>query len=515
MRAEIDSLVDVVFGTADARASAVAVADAGTSLSYADLATDVAGVATTLARAGIKPGDRVIVQFPNSVDFVRAHFGVLAAGCVSVPVDAGAPATTVTAIARDSQSAAACIFGGAPAIVAEQLTRNGVRFVQTFGENVAPQWRAEGATSRAAIRPGRGDDLACILYTTGSTGSPKGVPLRHRHVIAAIENIRQYLRYTPDDREVVILPVSHSFGLGHLYCNLRSGGAVRLEPGMAKVGRVLRQLQEFGATGFPGTPLGFGLLIDRYTDAFRELARRLRFIVINSAPLPPARAKQLRDLLPETELHVYYGLTEASRSTFICLNNVPPSHFRSVGKPMRNVDLRVEDAAGLPVPAGVSGQVSIAGPTVPEEYWNSPSETAHGFKDGRLITGDLGYVDEQGFLFLNGRLKDQINVGGLKVTPQQVEHVLEAHPSVAEAAVTGVQWPPGSEDEIVVALVVRERGTTGDIAEPLRDACRRELEPHKVPARFFAVDALPRAETGKLVRPKVRQLAERMITGAA
>jgi long-chain acyl-CoA synthetase len=146
--------------------------------------------------------------------------------------------------------------------------------------------------------------VASLMYTTGTTGQAKGVQLTHENVLTALENISNFVGYTPNDREVVVLPLSHNFGLGHVYCNLLKGGAVYTEPGLARAGRVLKALRNFGATGFPGTPLGFGMLMDQFGPALAEYGQQLRFIVINSAPLPPERTTQLQRLLPRTDIMV-------------------------------------------------------------------------------------------------------------------------------------------------------------------------------------------------------------------
>jgi long-chain acyl-CoA synthetase len=327
-------------------------------------------------------------------------------------------------------------------------------------------------------------------------------------VLSALRNICDFVGYTPDDREVVILPLSHNFGLGHVYCNLMSGGAVYLEAGLARVGRVLKAVRDFGATGFPGTPMGFGLLIDRYGPVLAERAKNLRFIVINSAPMPPKRTEQLQALLPNTDLMVYYGLTEASRSTFVSLSQLGPDLYRTVGKPMPGLDIRLVGPDEGPVEG--EGEVLIRGPSVTSGYWGQTAETEQAFRSGWFRTGDLGRFDDEGRLFITGRLKDIINVGGLKVSPREVENVLRQRDDVEDVGVVGLDGIRGLSGETVVAAVVMKSDCPFD-TEACRAVCAEQLEHFKVPALFLEVGAIPRSETGKLKRQELDSLLRALL----
>jgi long-chain acyl-CoA synthetase len=458
-------LSDILYETACHVPSRPALSDPDEALTYAELAGRAAAVSRGLRQAGVCPGDRVCLVLPNSVEFAVAHFGVLGAGAVSVPCDHAISPANLAAVEADCSP----------------------RLTLRPGALAARGWTAAPAPPPAPSRgPG---DLATLMYTTGTTGRPKGVMLGHDHVFAALRNICGFVGYTAEDREVVTLPLSHNFGLGHLYCNLMNGGAVHVEPGLVRVGRVLRKIGEWRATGFPTTPAGIALLLDRYGPAFVECARDLRFLVINSAPLLPERVVQLRAALPATRILVYYGLTEASRSTFIDFNAAGPAKYRSVGRPMPGIDIRLTDA----------GEIAIRGRTVTPGYWNDPARTARVLRGGWLHTGDLGRIDPDGYLEIVGRLEDVVNVGGYKVNPQEVEAVLAGFPGVAAAGVFGL-------DRVEAAVVC----PPGLDFTALLEHCRARLEPFKVPAAFHRVDDLPRTGTGKLLR---RELATRL--GAA
>lgn len=450
-------LSDILLRGAERFADKEALTDPKRSLTYGRLAEESSRCANWLIARGVRPGDRVMLCLPNGADFVAAHFGILMSGAISVPCDANASPSSLDAI-RTSCEPRACIDSA------------------SIGDALAAPDRLPPACERDA------DDVAALLYTTGSTGRPKGVILTHANTLAAIDNITRFIGYTRDDREVVILPLSHSFGLGHVYCNLASGGAVYTEQGLTRVARVLNKIADWGATGFPGTPLGYSLLMDRFGEVFRQRCRSLRFVVINSSPLPPEQAALIRTMLPDTNLMVYYGLTEASRSTFISLSACGPDYYGSVGRAMPGVELKLSD----------EGEVLIKGPTIAKGYWNEPELTAQAFRDGYLRTGDQGSIDDGGFLYITGRLNELINIGGYKVYPAEVERILLQHDAVSDACAFGT--------ERVEAAIVTSRSVT---ETELSQFCHRHLEPFKVPARLYPVQSIQRSATGKIIRHAV------------
>jgi long-chain acyl-CoA synthetase len=518
---DLATLAEILPRGAERFGAREALADPDESVSYAQLAGDASRLARAFVKLGLASGERSLVIMPNSVGLVRAHFANLQAGLVSVPCDA--------AIAPDTL--AAVVASCAPRVLltnthtARRLAEAGalppsLAHVVVLGPDSAsvrlPQARdgmalAGGESSEPWMADRTASDLAALMYTTGTTGRPKGVMLTHANVLAALRSIVDFVGYTPDDREVVILPLSHNFGLGHVYCNLLSGGAVYTENGLARPGRVLKALASFRATGFPGTPAGFGLLLDQYAPVLADKGRGLRFSVINSAPLPPERAAQLQVVLPQLDIMVYYGLTEASRTAFISLTRHGPSHYRAVGRPMAHVQVEVRQGA-VTVAAGETGEVVVRGAAVSRGYWEDAAQTAAAFPDGWLHTGDLGHVDHEGCLWITGRIKDLINTGGYKVIPGDVEKVLLTIDGVQDAGVAGLEGLPGCTGEAVVAGLVVGGGFL--LKESvLQRHCLAVLEKFKVPVRFALIDAVPRTNTGKVKRAELaRAIAARLAT---
>ncbi|MFO0900433.1 MAG: class I adenylate-forming enzyme family protein [Pirellulales bacterium] len=492
-----------------------ALADPNEAVNYAELADQLLRLARGFTQLGVAPGDRVSLVLPNSVNLLRGHFAALAAGAVSVPCDAQITASGYAAIAGSCRPRVLVTDSASLERLSLAVVGSTVERVVLFGK--ATDGAADGAavhsaeelmaTKPLAAPVGRSpDDLAALMYTTGTTGRPKGVKLTHRNALTALRNICEFVGYTPDDREVVILPLSHNFGLGHVYCNLLSGGAVYTENGLTRVGRVLKTIDEWGATGFPGTPLGFGMLIDKFGPVLAQRCRKLRFTVINSAPLPPERTVQLQELLPTLDIMVYYGLTEASRSCFASLTQLGPAKYRSVGRPMRGVQIKLR-----PVDREIadgSGEVLISGPTVTSGYWEDDEATQAVFQDGWLHTGDLGRFDEDGNLSITGRIKDFINVGGYKVNPTEVEQAIAGFPGVESVGVAGVEGLDGFTGETVVAGIVAAAGASVDLVA-LEKHCLASLEKFKVPGHFALIEQVPRSDTGKTKRQELaKRLAE-------
>ncbi len=509
-------IADILLQGAGRFGSRQALADPLESVTYAQLGVQASQLGRALQGLGLEPGERSVVVLPNGVNFVRAHFANVLAGLISVPCDVSLTADSLAALA--ASCGPRCLLTD-PASLARLTEKSPlpecIREVVVFDKNrpafVGPA-RVWLASELMSTQPGdlfdsaRGErEIAALMYTTGTPGRPKGVQLTNANILAALRSIVEFVGYTPDDREVVILPLSHNFGLGHLYCNLMSGGAVYTEAGLTRVGRVLKAVESFGATGFPGTPMGFGLLIDQYGAVLAQKARNLRFSVINSAPLPPERTAQLQALLPQLDIMIYYGLTEASRSSFISLTRSGPSYYRSAGRPMKHVEVQIHGASREVKGSGEQGEVVIRGPAVTGGYWGNSEETAQVFRDGWMHTGDLGHLDAKGYLWITGRIKDVINVGGYKVNPSEVEKVLLTWPGVRDAAAVGLEGVMGFTGETIVAALVGDSGFVPEEAA-LQQHCLAHLEKFKVPARFVVVPEITRSNTGKIKRAELGRL---------
>lgn len=460
----------------------------GQTLSYGQLWRCAQAVARWLTEArGLSRGDRVVMA-ANAKDpwFAPTYLGTHLAGAVAVPLDS-----------RISESSRQFVLNRvAPALDLAGRDLDDLRtvLVEASTASAVPQFTGAALGS---------EDVADIMFTSGSTGMPKGVVLTHGNIKASATNINAFIGNGAADREVVTLPLSHSFGLGRLRCNLLAGGTVILVPGLTFPAVTFDALARHRATGLASVPAGFALMLRVGGDKLAACAEHLAYIEIGSASMDHRHKRELMRLLPRTRICMHYGLTEASRSAFIEFHR-DANHLDSIGRPTPNVSIVVADVAGNPLPAGETGQIRIRAATVMKEYWRDPARTAAALKDdGWLDTGDQGHFDADGYLHFEGRGDDLINVGGRKVYPLEVEVVGEAIDGVAECACVAAPDPDQLLGEVPALYLVLRDGAQLE-ARQVIDAMRGKLSPYAVPRLVRFVPELPRTDSGKLKRAVLR-----------
>ena len=348
-----------------------------------------------------------------------------------------------------------------------------------------------------ACRPA---DVADLLYTSGTTGRKKGVVLTQANIAHAAANINAFIKSRPTDVEVVPIPLSHSFGLGRLRCMSQTGNTLALEAGMFNAARLLKRVLDLRATGLALVPAGFDLLLRMTKDRLADARSHLRYVEIGSAAMRPENRRKLMEFLPQTRLCHHYGLTEASRATFreYHADRAKPD---SIGRASPNVEISIRDPQGRALPPGETGELAVRGGIVMKEYWKQPELTAETLRDGWLHTGDCGRQDEEGYLYLTGRRDDMINVGGLKVSPEEVEQALREHSQVVDAACVGQPDPGGITGQCVKAFIVSDTEvSTTELAAWLRS----RLEEYKIPRLWDRAQSIPKTPSGKIQRHLLR-----------
>jgi long-chain acyl-CoA synthetase len=455
-------------------------------VSYGELWSGVVGAAQELERSGIKPGERVLLAAPSVPAFAFAYFATHLTGATVVLLDPRAPAARRDALIER--------VGPALMIGVDAETRSvSTRTLKSI-EGLGPRTDEVG--------PPASDDLADLLFTTGTTGRAKGVRLTHRNLIAAARHINATIGRVEGDVEVMPLPLMHSFGLGRLRCNLLAGATTVLVDGFRFHGELFEIMARHAATGFVGVPAVFAMMLRAGGAELAAFADRLRYVEIGSAPMPIEHKLALRKLLPRTALWMHYGLTEASRSTFVEFHR-HGNHLHTAGLAAPAVQLSIRDESGVEQPCGQDGLIWIAGPHVSPGYWDDPELGTSTFREGWVCSGDVGHLDEEGFLHLRGRKDDMINVGGYIVSPDEVERSLVEHPSVLDAACVGV--PDGRGVGVLLrAHVVQRPGSERPTGSELARWVAARLEPYKVPTVFLWEPQLPRTSSGKLTRSRLR-----------
>ena len=458
----------------------------GVSYTFAMILSRATRFASLLKSRGVNPGDRIILTFPNSADYFCAYLGSLFCSCTVLMVDFRSRPKHLEYVRTNC---------GASLWVSP---RERVEYDNIPGQVIFPDDLERFPEMPMGQLCAEKNPLALIMYTSGATGIPKGVCLSHANLNHTIGSIISWAQIDENNRELTTLTLTHLFGLAHVHIYWTLGGTVFIEEKLQDVPRLLQKISEQKITSFPGTPGGFKIILDQYADQFRKNASGLKYIIVNSAPMAPEYIEQILDLLPNTRFYMYYGLTEASRSSYICYSD-HRDKLKTVGRPTPGTEISV----GSPTAPLVNevGEILISGPHVTDGYFGIDSTPY--FEDGWLKTSDLGIMDQDGFLTWEGRVKEQINVDGMKLTPMEVEVVLMEHERVKDCAAVGA--PDELTGESVVGFVVADGEPDKELEIELRRFCKSQLEIYKIPKRIVFVDEIPRTDSGKVKRISLKE----------
>ncbi len=442
----------------------------------------------------IKPGDRVGIWLRNCPEFIPALFGILHAGAVAVPINNFLKPVEVGFIVADagidiliteSDFVAAAHSSQEPELVNRQFFR-----IEEWAAAASPKLKMEVPYVSET-------DLALIIYTSGTTGKAKGAMLTHGNLLHNVNSCKQVLGALDQDRFALMLPMFHSFMLCVcVFLPLLVGAAIILVKSLHPARAALQEIIARQATILPAIPQFFRALAD---TPFPE-GSRLRLCVSGAAPLP---IKVLRDFLHHHQLPILegYGLSEAS--PVVALNPIEgPWKEGSIGPAIPDVQVSIQDETGRILPDGETGELCVRGGNVMRGYWNQPQATAEAFRNGWLLTGDVGRMDADGHIYITDRKKDMLLVNGNNVYPREIEEALLNFPGVAEVAVVG-QPDPRKGEKPVAFVVARDGAALTEKA--LAHFARKNLADYKVPRRFYFLPALPRNATGKVLKTDLRR----------
>jgi len=508
---------DSLFETAARAPGAEALAYGDRRCSYAQLAADVRAVAALLLDARLEPGARVAVYMEKRIENVAAMFGAAAAGCVFVPVNPLLKPEQVAYILADCNVRLLATTAERLAQMAPVLDRcpdlRAVLLADGDAVSASAALPVLAWPTRAgadAVPHRRIDtDVAAILYTSGSTGQPKGVVLSHRNMVAGAQSVASYLDLRSDDRLLAVLPLSFDYGLSQLTTAFLRGASVVLMNYLFPKDIVTMVARE-RITGLAAVP-----------PLWIALARlawpagcTLRFITNSGGAMPVPTVQALREILPDTRIFLMYGLTEAFRSTYL-----PPEEVArrpdSIGRAIPNAEILVVRPDGTPCDADEPGELVHRGALVALGYWNDPARTAQRFRPApgqdpglpvpelAVWSGDTVRRDADGYLYFIGRSDDMIKVSGYRISPTEIESVLHATGLVAEVAAFGIDHPQLGQAIAVIAVPVEEGAIDG---AALLAECKRRLPAYMVPARIdLRAGPLPRNPNGKIDRNLLRQ----------
>ncbi|MEV8066466.1 long-chain fatty acid--CoA ligase [Streptomyces sp. NPDC085995] len=463
-------------------------------ITYAELDERSARAAALLRSEGIRPGDRVALMLPNVPEFVVLYYAALRAGAVVVPMNPLLKTREVEFHLADSGAVRLFEWHQAPGEGAQGAAAAGVR--HTAVEPAAFAALLAGHEPLSAVADPDGEDMAVLLYTSGTTGRPKGAVLTHAGLRHNTEvNSIRVQKMTPEDVVVGCLPLFHIFGqVCTMSAAVRSGACLVLIPRFDPQ-TVLDAVARERATVFEGVPTMYAALLQHPSDAD---VSTLRMCISGGASLP---VEILHGFEERFGCPVLEGFGMSETSPVVTFNHPDrPRKAGSIGTPIQDVEVRLLDADGKDVPAGEIGELAVRGPNVMKGYWNRPEETAAALPDGWLRSGDLARADEDGYLYIVDRKKDMIIRGGYNVYPREIEEVLHEHPAVGMAAVLGV--PHASLGEDVAAAVVLRPGARATPDE-LRQYVKDRVAAYKYPRHVWLVDRLPMGPSGKILKREI------------
>jgi len=478
--------------------SHLAVMGGDRSVSYPEFNRDANRIASALVSVGVQPGDHVALCAPNSYAWLVFYFGALKAGGVAVTFSHLLAKDELATTVADCEPKILFTVDEKLEDLGDYRERPYLELVVCDHGDISYPRLAEKGTSKFETVDRHRHDTAAILYTGGTTGIPKGAMLTHQNIQASVFNVAHYERSTPNDRALCFLPLSHVFAQIHIVgATVFSGAGLVLQPAF-DLEKALEAIDRHQVTKFLAVPTIYIRLLR--VSNLREKMNPVRYSFSAAASMA---AEVVREWKTRTGLDIYesYGMTESA--TMVTYNHYHRHVVGSVGTPVNLVEVQIRDLEGNTLEQGERGEICICGPNITKGYLNNPEETESAFWGDWFRSGDIGVMDEDGYLYIVERLKDMIITGGENVYPREVEEVLYTRPEVLECAVVGL--PDQEYGERVTAFIVERGGHQVD-ATLLRDFLKARLAGFKVPKQFIVVDKLPKSTAGKVLKRAIREL---------
>lgn len=504
------NLADLLWFTCSKHPHTIALVDGVQRWDYGSLLGRVKGLAGSLLQRGIREGDRVAIMLPNSHQFVEAYFAALAIGAVATPVNFRFAAPEIRFLLEDSKPSAFFFHSSYGQRVSEALEGlEGPRLlVAVEGEKGGLGEDFEQLVSRGSPLEGplpRAEEDPCqLMYTSGTTGSPKGALIPHRAVLWNLINTMHGREDREGEKALIIGPMYHTAALNnHLTIQMALGGTAILIRSFDPM-LVLEVIQKERATTISGAPTMFHMLME-YPQAHNYDLSSITKCTSGASILPQQTRRKLERFFPRIQgIYDVYGCTEAAPTISILRDEESRRKPGSVGRPLPFVEVKIVDEQDREVPSGEVGELVCRGPNVMLGYYRKPEATLEAMRGGWLHTGDLARMDQDGYLYIVDRKKDLIISGGENIYPREIEEVLLEHPAIADAAVVGTPDPVWGE-AVHAFLVLREGHTLTQ--EMVVEHCRKKLAGYKKPRRVTFVSEIPRNPSGKTLKTRLREIS--------
>ena len=475
-----------------------AVVDGDRQVTYRQFNLESSRIAAALVDAGVRPGDHAALCAPNSYKWLAFYFGVLKAGAVAVTFSHLLTAAELPQILSDCQPKVLfTVDEKLDAFGDLNVRESGPELVISDGGDISlAAFLEKGASGFKSIDRDR-SDTAAILYTGGTTGTPKGAMLSHANIQTSLFNVAHHERSSEQDRALCFLPLNHVFGQIHITHSMVScGGRLVLQPGF-DLEKALDAVQRFQVTNLYAVPTIYIRLLE--IENLKEKIKTVRYCFSAAASMA---AEVVRAWKSRTGLNIHesYGMTESA--SMVTYNHYCRHVVGSVGTPVNLIEVQIRDFGGNLLEQGQRGEICIRGPNITKGYLNNPAETKAAFWGDWYRSGDIGLFDEDGYLYIVDRLKDMIITGGENVYPREVEELLYTRPEVQECAVVGL--PDKDWGERVTAFIVPHKNQQQDPAV-LKSFLKDHLAGFKVPKEFIVVDELPKNNAGKLLKREIKK----------
>lgn len=477
-------LLQCVMKHCDELADKTAIVMNGREVTYSDLGKNIRKAASVIHNMGLHAGERIILSAHKDIEYVYLYFASQLLGVINVIVDAESNEERLHYI--ENKIEPAFCFGYRSSRFASKL------FSELELEN-----EDELLESTQGIDS---TDIAEILFTTGTTGAPKGVCLSYNNIYSSASNINGYIGNQADDVELLGLPICHSFGMGRIRCTLLMGATIVILGNFANMRAFLKAFEQYHITGFGVVPAAWAYIRKISGTRIAKYAGQIHYIEIGSAAMPLETKKEMLKMFPNTHICMHYGLTEASRNCFQEFHDT--EHLDSIGKPVCDkVDVKIFNDNGVEISCGEKGEICVKGNMVMARYLDI-DDTRKAFYGEYFRTGDCGYKDEKGYIYLLGREKELINVGGKKVSPIEVEDAIMAL-GVGDCVCVPMKDKKGIMGELVFCYILKDSTslTFDEIADKLSD----KLEVYKRPVAYDWIEKIPITSSGKKQRVQINR----------
>ena len=475
----------------------VALIQQNKKFTYSQLNRLSGNLAVNLLQKQLKKGERVAILLENSAEYVISFFAILKAAGVAVPLNTQLVPRELSYLLKDSSPKFIITDARYQSSLYGLIEPNSILLIDKLNLKVG------SIPVSYNLRPvtNKGKDLAMILYTSGTTGKPKGVMLSHANLSANANSIIRYLKLKPSDRMMVILPFYYSYGTSLLTTHVRVGATLVIDNRFLYPNVVLDAMEKERVTGLAGVPSNFTILLRKSALRKYKLSK-LRYVTQAGAALTPEMIKEFTTIFPKIKFYVMYGQTEATARLTYLAPKFLNKKIGSIGKAIPGVKIDILGEDGKKVDIGQTGEIVVRGSNVMLGYWNSPAETKAVLRKEGLYTGDLARLDNDGFIYLVARKKEMIKSGANRISPFEIEEVVCQMPGVLECAAVGIK------DEIlgeVIKLCVVKNGLDFTETDLLR-FCKQNLSAYKVPRAIEFMSSLPKTSTGKIKRQELARV---------